>query len=58
MPASKMIYFDGESKRQLVSRFMERLESGGFLYLGHSESLLGGEPGLSPAGPTAYRKDA
>ena len=53
-----MIYFDGEAKKHLVSRFKERLESGGFLYLGHSESLLGSEPGLSPAGPTAYRKEA
>ena len=53
-----MIYFDNESKGHLVGRFKERLEPGGFLYLGHSESLLGGEPGLRPAGPTAYRKDA
>lgn len=53
-----MIYFDAESKRRLVSRFIERLEPGGILYLGHSESLLGSEPGLTPEGPTIYRKAA
>lgn len=35
-----LIYFDTSSKRQVVDTFHEKLVSGGYLLLGHSESLL------------------
>ncbi|HEY3346130.1 MAG TPA: protein-glutamate O-methyltransferase CheR [Nitrospirota bacterium] len=35
-----IIYFDVESKKKLVKTFYEKLNSGGFLLLGHAESLL------------------
>jgi chemotaxis protein methyltransferase CheR len=35
-----IIYFDLESKRRVVASFDERLRPGGYLLLGHSESLL------------------
>jgi len=34
-----LIYFSEESRRTLVQRFYETLEPGGYLFLGHSESI-------------------
>ncbi len=35
-----IIYFDIETKRELVSRFHDKLHPGGYLLLGHAESLI------------------
>jgi chemotaxis protein methyltransferase CheR len=35
-----LIYFDTASRRKVIEGFYERLLPGGFLFLGHSESLL------------------
>ena len=35
-----MIYFNGEGKRQMVENFHRKLDDGGFLLLGHAESLM------------------
>jgi chemotaxis protein methyltransferase CheR len=35
-----LIYFDTASRRKVIQEFYERLHPGGFLFLGHSESLL------------------
>lgn len=35
-----LIYFDDRSRRSVIETFYERLSPGGFLLLGHSESLL------------------
>lgn len=35
-----LIYFDTVSRRKVIEGFYERLQPGGFLFLGHSESLL------------------
>jgi chemotaxis protein methyltransferase CheR len=51
-----MIYFDGPTKTTLIDRFVEQLRPGGWLYIGHSESLLGTHQNLSHAGRTIYRR--
>ena len=35
-----IIYFDDASKKHVVSSFYNRLTDGGYLLLGHSESLI------------------
>jgi chemotaxis protein methyltransferase CheR len=35
-----LIYFDADSRRRVIETFYERLQPGGYLMLGHSESLL------------------
>jgi len=52
-----LIYFDGETKRRVVRRVLDYLRPGGYLYIGHSESLHDmGLPVRSMA-PAIYRKD-
>ncbi|HOP73823.1 MAG TPA: CheR family methyltransferase [Bacillota bacterium] len=34
-----LIYFDDESRRNVVNRLYEALNPGGFIFLGHSESI-------------------
>lgn len=53
-----MIYFDGPTKSALVDRFVQQLIPGGWLYIGHSESLLGSHSGLKLVGRTIYRREA
>jgi chemotaxis protein methyltransferase CheR len=53
-----MLYFDRATHRSLVERFTAQLEPGGFLFIGHSESLAGIDHSLEPAGPAIYRKPA
>jgi len=52
-----MIYFDGPTKAALIDRFVEQLKPGGWLYIGHSESLLATHNHLSHAGRTIYRRN-
>jgi chemotaxis protein methyltransferase CheR len=52
-----MIYFDGPTKTALVERFRQKLKPGGWLYIGHSESLMGSHPGLELVGRTTYRRE-
>jgi chemotaxis protein methyltransferase CheR len=35
-----IIYFDKEAKKKVIESFYEKLRKGGFLLLGHSESLI------------------
>ncbi|MEM1266366.1 MAG: protein-glutamate O-methyltransferase CheR [Pseudomonadota bacterium] len=51
-----LIYFNAETKARLVARFAEQLKPGGYLYLGHSESILGEHPLLEVDGLTTYRR--
>ncbi len=53
-----MIYFDGPTKAKLVDRFTDLLRTDGWLYIGHSESLLGSHPRLKLSGRTIYRRVA
>lgn len=51
-----MIYFNGDTKRQVVARIIEQLKPGGFFCIGHSESLNDITSALTPVAPSIYRK--
>lgn len=52
-----MIYFDDAAKEELERRFAQILRPGGYLYIGHSERLIGEAGALfSNCGQTIYRK--
>jgi chemotaxis protein methyltransferase CheR len=53
-----MIYFDAPTRAALVERFTQQLKPGCWLYIGHSESLIGSHPGLELVGRTVYRRIA
>ncbi len=52
-----MIYFDKKTQQTLVNKYAQHLNPGGYLMIGHSESLSGVEHPLSYVQPTVYRKD-
>ncbi|HEX8446963.1 MAG TPA: protein-glutamate O-methyltransferase CheR [Sphingomonas sp.] len=52
-----MIYFDEPTKARLIERFHEKLVPNGFLYIGHSERLVGpATDRFEPAGQTIFRR--
>jgi len=50
------IYFDTQTKASILDRFVALLSPGGFLYLGHSESLPQPHPQLRLIGRTIYER--
>jgi chemotaxis protein methyltransferase CheR len=50
-----MIYFDKPTQEQLVRRFAAQLEPGGYLFIGHSEGLMGIRHELDYVMPAVYR---
>jgi chemotaxis protein methyltransferase CheR len=53
-----MIYFDNDTRRDLVSRFHDALYPGGYLYVGLAESLGRNAGKLRMVEPGIYRKEA
>jgi len=51
-----MIYFDRTTRAQLISRFIDKLAPGGYLFTGHSESLAGFRTVLKPVSTAVYQK--
>lgn len=51
-----LIYFGQETKREVVGRIMGALRPGGYLIVGHSESLNGVVQGLETIRPSIYRR--
>jgi chemotaxis protein methyltransferase CheR len=51
-----MIYFNDDTKRQVVGRLVDALKPGACLCVGHSESLNGITQALEPIAPSIYRK--
>jgi chemotaxis protein methyltransferase CheR len=51
-----MIYFDPPSRALLVQKLTRHLAPGGFLIIGHSESLLGISHHLEPVRQSVFRK--
>lgn len=53
-----LIYFDRATCQKLINRFWDQLYPGGYLYIGHSESLSQLNHAFEYAGPTIYRRPA
>ena len=53
-----MIYFDKKTKAKLVERYANTLCDGGYLFIGHSESLFNLTDCFELIGNTVYRKRA
>jgi len=51
-----MIYFDQETRDRLVESLVAQLPEGGYLFTGHSETLLRLPPGLRYVQPATYRR--
>ncbi|TYQ15785.1 UNVERIFIED_CONTAM: chemotaxis protein methyltransferase CheR [Acetivibrio alkalicellulosi] len=52
-----MIYFDNETKNKLIKKFYDYTETGGYLFIGHSESINREESGYKYIMPAVYRKE-
>jgi chemotaxis protein methyltransferase CheR len=51
-----MIYFDKPTQQDLIQRMAAYLTPGGYLFVGHSESLTGLQHPLHYVRPSTYRK--
>ncbi len=51
-----LIYFNGDTKRRVVARVLSGLQPGGWLLIGHSESLHGVNDAVHAVAPSIYRK--
>lgn len=49
-----LIYFDKPTQEAVLQRLCEHLRVGGYLFLGHSETLSGFQLPLKPVGPTVF----
>jgi chemotaxis protein methyltransferase CheR len=51
-----IIYFDKPTQEKLLNRFCRALSPGGYVFMGHSETLFGMDIPLVSVAPTVYRK--
>lgn len=51
-----LIYFERPNQLRLLSKLCRYLNPGGYLFLGHSETITGFKLPLTPVAPTVYRK--
>lgn len=51
-----IIYFDRPTQKKLLTRFTEHMAPGGYIFMGHSETLNGLDLPLVAVHPTIYRK--
>jgi chemotaxis protein methyltransferase CheR len=51
-----IIYFDKQSKMQLIDRYADVIKDDGYLFIGHSESLFKISDRFELVGNTVYRK--
>lgn len=52
-----MIYFDSKTKEELADKYYQHLEHGGYLFIGHSESLNRETTRFKYIMPAVYRKE-
>ncbi|MHB8907581.1 MAG: CheR family methyltransferase [Syntrophales bacterium] len=53
-----IIYFDRSTQARLLNKFCRQMVPGGYLFMGHSETLHGLDVPLVQVAPTVYRKPA
>lgn len=53
-----MIYFDQPTKRKVLGSLLQALRPGGYLFVGHAESLLRLGDGFRYVKPSIYRREA
>ncbi|MCL2747622.1 MAG: protein-glutamate O-methyltransferase CheR [Oscillospiraceae bacterium] len=53
-----MIYFDKQTRLDLVHRFYDALENGGYFFIGMSETLAKGETPFAFVKPSIYKKES
>ncbi len=51
-----LIYFDRETQKTVIAKLLDRLKKGGFLFLGHSESIAGYNFDLNQLQTTIFQK--
>lgn len=51
-----MIYFDNKTKIDLINKFYDIMEYGGYLFIGHTESIPRDKTGFTYIMPAVYRK--
>jgi chemotaxis protein methyltransferase CheR len=52
-----LIYFNRSTQEAVLKKLVNKLKTGGFLFLGHSESISGMDLPLSRVRPTVFRKN-
>ncbi len=52
-----MIYFDSNTRNGLINKFYDSLEYGGYLFIGHSETINRDETRFKYIMPSVYRKE-
>lgn len=51
-----LIYFNEDKRKQIIDKVIEKIMPGGFLFIGHSETLRGMSEQLRPVQATIYQK--
>lgn len=51
-----LIYFDRENQKQILKKVLDHLEPGGYLFVGHSESLIYSDLPITLVGSSLYQK--
>jgi chemotaxis protein methyltransferase CheR len=51
-----LIYFNRETQEQVINKLCIKLKKGGYLFIGHSESILGMNLPLEQIKPTIFRR--
>ena len=51
-----LIYFDRETQEKVVQKLCDRLRTGGYLFIGHSESLSNMDVPLTNIKPTIFKR--
>lgn len=51
-----LIYFDKPTQEEIIRKLIRNLEPGGYLFLGHSETIFSMNLPLKTVAPTVYRK--
>jgi len=48
--------FDNKTKKELIRKFYEHTEQGGYLFIGHSESIAKDDAGYNYVNTAIYKK--